>query len=298
MKSNITLETFEGIVIEQLKERGCNTKIVETPGKLGSEHRLIKEPRKDGLTAAIRIEEIYDDYMKKLTSGHPVLMEKVVDGIIESFNMKPPVNYASVLTMLESWDEAKDRLFIVVYNKDRHAAYLKDNVYTCIEDLAIVPRLLIGRIGDGVMSIMVSQKLLKTWGKTEKEVMTEAFKSAPVVMPIEVRNMGNLVKETFSNIKNQKGFDSDMIVVTTKGNITGASLFYDGVLEKFANQFDGFFYIFPSSIYEFIIVSGKRCPYPEELLHMVCDVDANVASPDCVLSDHAYVYRNGKIGSL
>ena len=33
-------------------------------------------------------------------------MEKVVDGIIESFNIKPPVNYASVLTMLESWDEA------------------------------------------------------------------------------------------------------------------------------------------------------------------------------------------------
>lgn len=42
MKSNITLETFEGIVIEQLKERGYNTKIVKTPGKLGSEHRLIK----------------------------------------------------------------------------------------------------------------------------------------------------------------------------------------------------------------------------------------------------------------
>lgn len=62
MKSNITLEVFESIVIEQLKERGYNTKIVETPGKLGSEHRLIKEPCKNGLTAAIRIEEIYDDY--------------------------------------------------------------------------------------------------------------------------------------------------------------------------------------------------------------------------------------------
>ena len=84
MKSNITLEVFESIVIEQLKERGYNTKIVETPGKLGSEHRLIKTPCKDGLAAAIRIEEIYYDYMKKLTSGHPVLMEKVVDGIIEN----------------------------------------------------------------------------------------------------------------------------------------------------------------------------------------------------------------------
>ena len=49
MKSNITLEVFESIVIEQLKERGYNTKIVETPGKLGSEHRLIKTPC--GITA-------------------------------------------------------------------------------------------------------------------------------------------------------------------------------------------------------------------------------------------------------
>ena len=182
--------------------------------------------------------------MKRLTSGHPVLMEKVVDGIIESFNMKPPVNYASVLTMLESWDEAKDRLFIVVYNKDRHGVYLEDRVYTCIEDLAIVPRLLIGRRSDGVMSIMVSQKLLKTWGKTEKEVMAEAFKSAPVVMPIEIRNMGNLVKEMLFNMKEAgenipEGLevpDVDMIVVTTRDNFTGASLFYDGVLEKISRR--------------------------------------------------------------
>ena len=41
MKSNITLKTFEDIVIEQLKARGYNTKIIETPGKLGSEHRLV-----------------------------------------------------------------------------------------------------------------------------------------------------------------------------------------------------------------------------------------------------------------
>lgn len=36
MKSNITLKTFEDIIIEQLKARGYNTKIIETPGKLGS----------------------------------------------------------------------------------------------------------------------------------------------------------------------------------------------------------------------------------------------------------------------
>ena len=143
-------------------------------------------------------------------------------------------------------------------------------------------------------------------GKTEKEVMVEAFKSAPVVMPIEVRSMSNLVEEMLFNMKEAgekvpEGLetpDSDMIIVTTRDNFTGASLFYDGVLEMIAKQFDGFFYIFPSSICEFIVVSGKNCPCPEELLHIVCDIDANAVPPDCVLSDHAYVYRNGKLDSL
>lgn len=65
--------------------------------------------------------------------------------------------------------------------------------------------------------------------------MTEAFKSAPVVMPIEIRNIGNLVKEMLFNMKEAgesipEGLetpDSDMIIVTTKDNFTGASLFYD-----------------------------------------------------------------------
>ena len=55
--------------------------------------------------------------------------------------------------MLESWDEAKGRLFIAAYNKDRHAEYLKDKVYTCVEDLAIVPRLLVGRRSDGIIRV-------------------------------------------------------------------------------------------------------------------------------------------------
>ena len=129
--------------------------------------------------------------------------------------------------------------------------------------------------------------------------MTEAFKSAPVVMPIEIRNIGNLVKEMLFNMKEAgesipEGLetpDSDMIIVTTKDNFTGASLFYAGVLEMIAKQFYGF-------TCEFIIVPGKSCPYPEDLSRMVSDINIRAVSPDCVLSDHAYVYRNGKLDSL
>ena len=209
--------------------------------------------------------------------------------------------------MIKSWNEAKDRLFVAIYNKNRHAEYLNGNVHTCIEDLAITPRLLIRNFEDGdVMSTMISQELLKSWGKTKEEIIAEALKMAPVIMPIEIHNMGNLVKEMLFNMKEAgesipEGLetpDSDMIIVTTRDNFTGASLFYDGVLEMIAKQFDGFFYILPSSTCEFIIVPGKSCPYPEDLSRMVSDINIRAVSPELVLSDHAYVYRNGKIGSL
>lgn len=68
MKSNITLEIFEGIVIGQLKERGYNTKIIKIPGKLGPEHRLVNvddlAERRNvyKMSAAVNIEQVYNDY--------------------------------------------------------------------------------------------------------------------------------------------------------------------------------------------------------------------------------------------
>ena len=94
MKSNITLETFESIVIEQLKEKGCNTKIVETPGKLGPEHRLINVDELDEncnaykMSAAVNIEQVYNDYMKQYAKGRPPMMESVVKEFLTAATKK------------------------------------------------------------------------------------------------------------------------------------------------------------------------------------------------------------------
>ena len=43
VETNITLETFENIVISLLKEKGYDTEIVTWSGTRGPEHRLVRK---------------------------------------------------------------------------------------------------------------------------------------------------------------------------------------------------------------------------------------------------------------
>ena len=190
MKSNITLKTFEDIVIEQLKARGYNTKIIETPGKLGSEHRLVNV---DDLTerhnvykmsAAVNIEQVYNDYMKQYMKGRPPMMESVIKDIIDLFNDKGKPSYVDhFIEAIKSWDAAKARLILSVCNAELNASYLEGKVFERIEDLALVPRVCADITEKTVSSSMISKELMKSWGVTEDEVMREAKRNAPKLLP-------------------------------------------------------------------------------------------------------------------
>lgn len=115
MKSNITLETFENTVIEQLKERGYSTKIIEVPGKLGPEHRLINideaAEKSDGckMSASIHIEQVYNDYMEQYMKGRPPMMESVVKEIIGLFNDNGKPDFVdNFVKAVKSLDTAKN----------------------------------------------------------------------------------------------------------------------------------------------------------------------------------------------
>lgn len=321
MKSNITLETFENTVIEQLKERGYSTKIIEVPGKLGPEHRLINideaAEKSDGckMSASIHIEQVYNDYMEQYMKGRPPMMESVVKEIIGLFNDNEKPDFVNnFIKAVKSWDMAKTRLILSVCNAEINASYLKGKVFERIEDLALVPRVC-ADITDGVISSsMISKELMKSWGITEDEVMREAKSNAPKLLPPVIMDSYAVAMKMVSEMK-QNGevpdFDekdilpmishSSMIIVTTAAQFTGASLFYDGILEYFANALDGYFYVIPSSSAEFLILPGNDTYLtPEEISAMIqsVNVDKDIIDPKMVLSNHAYVYKDGKFSSF
>lgn len=321
MKSNITLETFENTVIEQLKERGYSTKIIEVPGKLGPEHRLINideaAEKSDGckMSASIHIEQVYNDYMEQYMKGRPPMMESVVKEIIGLFNDNEKPDFVNnFIKAVKSWDMAKTRLILSVCNAEINASYLKGKVFERIEDLALVPRVC-ADITDGVISSsMISKELMKSWGITEDEVMREAKSNAPKLLPPVIMDSYAVAMKMVSEMK-QNGevpdFDekdilpmishSSMIIVTTAAQFTGASLFYDGILEYFANALNGYFYVIPSSSAEFLILPGNDTYLtPEEISAMIqsVNVDKDIIDPKMVLSNHAYVYKDGKFSSF
>lgn len=322
MKSNITLETFENTVIEQLKERGYSTKIIEVPGKLGPEHRLINideaAEKSDGckMSASIHIEQVYNDYMEQYMKGRPPMMESVVKEIIGLFNDNGKPDFVdNFVKAVKSLDTAKTRLILSVCNAEINASYLKGKVFERIEDLALVPRVC-ADITDGVVSSsMISKELMKSWGVTEDEVMREAKRNAPKLLPPVIMDSCAVAMKMVSEMKqngevpdfiNEKDVmsmisQSPMIIVTTQAQFTGASLFYDGILEYFANALDGHFYIIPSSSAEFLVLPGNDTDLtPEGLSAMIqsVNVDKDNIDPKMVLSNHAYVYKNGKFSSF
>lgn len=322
MKSNITLETFENTVIEQLKERGYSTKIIEVPGKLGPEHRLINideaAEKSDGckMSASIHIEQVYNDYMEQYMKGRPPMMESVVKEIIGLFNDNGKPDFVdNFVKAVKSLDTAKTRLILSVCNAEINASYLKGKVFERIEDLALVPRVC-ADITDGVVSSsMISKELMKSWGVTEDEVMKEAKRNAPKLLPPVIMDSCAVAMKMISKMK-QSGevpnfmdekdmlstiSHSSMIIVTTAAQFTGASLFYDGILEHFANALDGYFYVIPSSSAEFLILPGNDTYLtPEEISAMIqsVNVDKDIIDPKMVLSNHAYVYKGGKFSSF
>ena len=322
MKSNITLETFESIVIEQLKERGYNTKIIEITGKLGPEHRLVNV---DDLTerrnvykmsAAVNIEQVYNDYMKQYMKGRPPMMESVIKDIIDLFNDKGKSSYVDhFIEVIKSWDAAKARLILTVCNAELNASYLEGKVFERIEDLALVPRVYADITEKTVSSSMISKELMKSWGVTEDEVMREAKRNSPKLLQPVIMDSYAVAMKMISGMKqsgevpnfiDEKGIlpmisHSSMIIVTTALQFTGASLFYDGILEYLANTLDGYFYIIPSSSAEFLVLPGNDTDLtPEELSAIIqsVNVDKDTIDPKMVLSNHAYIYKDGKFSSF
>ena len=309
-KTNITLETFENIIVSLLKEKGYDTEIVTWNGTGGPEHRLTrKEVKKVGsglrITTSIKIDFIYNHYIEQLSAGKPPLLDDVVDSIIGDLESEPPAALNDIADNMNSWDWVKDKLVLSLYNTELHKDYLKDKVYETIDDLALTPRIFVNVNSEEMASTLIDYHLLKSWGVTKEEVMQQAQISAPQLLPLCITDARSLflgiVDKKIIDINSQKIsdmiYDPSMYAITTNMENTGASIFYEGVLDELSNVFGGFFFIIPSSLREVLVIPGDKSMSPEELSEMIKSVNScdDIVKQKDILANHGYVYYHGKV---
>ena len=100
-------------------------------------------------------------------------------------------------------------------------------------------------------------------------------------------------KITIEEIEKMKCDDKiDMYVLTNEKRINGAgTIFYDGLLKKFADKIEKDLIIIPSSIHEVILIPSDNGITDEEVNEMIDEVNENELETVEILSNHMYLYR-------
>ena len=245
---------------------------------------------KDNIIAPIiYLDSWYDEYLRGKS------IEDIAEGIYnltcKSMNNISPDDIPKL-----DWDAIKERLTVAVINADANVEMLVNTPHRRIEDLAVIPKILVkgDTLGNG--TIRVTKEILGKIGKTKDEVLNQAINNTNQ-LNFSCRNMYDVLKDNI-------GVDSDMMdelycstqrpqmyVVTLPNGIDGASILacrerLQNVVESIGDDV----YILPSSTDEVLMIPKKSGIDVESLANMVHEVNRTEVAPDKILSDNVYQY--------
>ncbi|MGI5988988.1 MAG: DUF5688 family protein [Lachnospiraceae bacterium] len=216
---------------------------------------------------------------------------------------------------------------IVNYKANRDV--LEEIPHQRILDLAVVYYCLIDS-EEYFTSFVIRNQNLTNWGIPQEKLFREAAVNAPKLLPPKISPLRRVlldmmreqtdVAEDDTTDEKYKGdlyqkdgevqtaWDAggpEIYVLTNETKVQGAAcIFYENVLQDFADKTGSDLIIIPSSVHEVLLLptrsftgysSGKcSADVRRELDEMVRSVNEKEVSPDEVLSDHVYFYEREK----
>ena len=189
---------------------------------------------------------------------------------------------------LDDYESVKKNLGIMVIGEEKNREYLRELIYKKIEDLALIP-IIFTSDSNGTGCIKIRKDFLLMWKVTENEILEQAIKNAPEVMPPTFRNLNELMGC-------EEEEEDEIFVISNMYYAGGASVaFYPGFLDCIGMALGKDLFILPSSINELIILTDSGQD-PGRLLEIVKEVNRTQVAPAEVLTDAVYHYGRGGKG--
>ena len=235
-----------------------------------------------------------EDALKAFENGTD--FDEIIDALVRKYRESEGFNVN--IESLTHWENAKDRIFFTLVNKAKNAELLADIPYTdIVGDLIVEYRLFVDNGADGMLSVLIRNSLLETWGNpTVKELHELATENTPRLFPANVKSMYETLCEMMGaeNLPFDEGDDNLPITVASNVNKTNgaAIILYDGVLREYAEKHDSDVYILPSSIHEVLFLPVNKAGQDVNVLaDLVQSVNAEQVMPTEYLSDSVYLYH-------
>ncbi|MCM1058414.1 MAG: DUF5688 family protein [Firmicutes bacterium] len=247
---------------------------------------LLILPPDSNVVPTIYLETFYAAY----EDGVP--FREVLDRILEVFREETPKERID-MNFFKSFEKVRDRICYRLINRQGNRELLDSIPYVEFLDLAVCfyyaysDRML----GDG--SIMIYNSHLEMWGIKVKDLMCLAGENTPRLFPARLTPMQEMLEEVLGTDEDFSGQDADipLLVLTNGRRLHGAAcMLYPGILEKVGKLKKDSFYIIPSSVHEVLILEKTVMETPEEVKHMIREVNSQHVSAEEILSDNLYYY--------
>ncbi len=235
-----------------------------------------------------------NDYFSNYQSG--VSLDDICDDILSVYRKNQPKRSIDI-SFFTDYNKIKQRIVFKLINYEKNKALLEKVPHFRYLDLAIVFHCLIDSTENGSATIQIYTHHLSYWNVTRDDLYDLAIQNTPRLLPYDLRNMTDVVKELLGASDDMDGlsWNTDcpypMYVLTNTHKLHGSTcLLYENLLYQFATKLDADLFILPSSIHEVLLIPAFSHFSADELNAMVQEVNSTQLCADEILSDHVYYF--------
>lgn len=237
--------------------------------------------KEEPILAILPLGELYGKYRG---SGN---MEQTVCAALKMLEERPEVSADMVP---RTWESARGNLRAELMHYEWNRESLENIPHRRFLNLAVAYRIELP-IDQGCMAgIRVNGKLMELWGVTEEKLHDAAMENLRNE-EYRAQSMTELLGSMAGLALNPPEDTPDQYVLTNAGGCYGAAgMLREDILESFAEQSGGSFYLLPSSIHELILVPEDSSISAEGLKEMVEEVNKVAVAREEWLSESVYYY--------
>ena len=193
------------------------------------------------------------------------------------------------------FDFVKDKIVPRLSSIEWNTGLLEVRPHTQIADLAVTYYVMLAQNETGVASIPVTFQLMENWGVDTETLHSYAVRNLTDLFPSSFMSMSSMLRGLLPSISDDDSSDlftqdDMMFILTSEQKLNGAANILDkAMMDRVLDRFGEDFYLLPSSIHEWILVSDKGLN-PSFLTSMVQEVNAGEVPLEERLSSHVYRY--------
>ena len=270
-------EVFESSVVRTVKEMYPDFDVTIGPvKKISNSYTGLIINNNDDIGICFNLRGIYDDEGGNITDE---VLAMLYDSIREGVDKSGDVLKSY---FIYDYDNARERLFLSTEPLDYDGVMQGYPYKDYGLNFVVAVRILTG-LSDGLTSAVVTNKLLESWGISFDKLFEDAIESSQRIMPPKVVPLGRKLGLT--------DYGRKITYITNKCGMYGASaMFYPGVLEEVAKDFQSDFYILPSSKDGVIAVPCSEEFDLWDLVKIVNMINGSEISAGNFLSSSVFVY--------